>query len=385
MTLLTDGGSMKFPLFDTDIKKDERKFFLNLGPQHPSTHGVLRLVLEMDGEYIIDLDPVIGYAHRMHEKIGESRPWRRFMPHTSRMDYVCALPYNHGYVGLIEKMTGYEVPIRAEYIRVISSELNRIASHLLWVGAFLLDLGAFSPIMYGFEDREHILDILEDVTGSRLTYRYYKVGGVYKDIDEKFIDRTRAFIKRLRKRFTIYDKLVTKNIIFRKRVEGNAVISKDMAIRYGVTGPNLRGSGVRYDVRKSEPYSIYNEFDFEVPIGTTGDSLDRYMVRVLEMEQSLRIIEQALDRLPSGPFKNDKVPRKILLEQGGYAMSVESARGELRYYLVADGTHNPYRLKVRTPSYANLSIIRELCRGMLIADMIAAAGSLDVIIPEIDR
>lgn len=375
---------MIFPVIDIEKEKGTRKFFLNLGPQHPSTHGVLRIVLEMDGEYVLDLDPVIGYGHRMHEKIGESRPWRRFMPNTARIDYVCALPYNHGYVALMEKITGYRPPERAEYIRVITSELNRIASHLLWLGAFLLDLGAFTPIMYSFDDREQILDILEDITGSRLTYRYYRVGGVYQDIDDRFVDGTRTFIKRLRKRFSVYEKLVTDNVIFRKRVEGNGIITKDMALRYGITGPTLRGSGVAYDVRKNEPYSIYNEFDFDVPVGTNGDTFDRYMVRVREMEQSLRIIEQALDRLPSGEFMG-KVPRKIKLQPGSYALSVESARGELRYYLVADGTDIPYRLKIRTPSYSNLSVTRELCRGMLLADLVAAMGSFDVIIPEIDR
>lgn len=375
---------MIFPTADTDMNKGEKQFFLNMGPQHPSTHGVLRVVLEMDGEYVLDLDPVIGYCHRMHEKMGESRPWPSFMPSTSRMDYVCALPYNHGYVNLIERATGIVPSRRAEFIRVITSELNRVSSHLLWLGAYLLDLGAFTPILYCFDDREQILDILEDVTGSRLTYSYHRVGGVYMDIDEKFVNRTKMFIKRLRDRFPMYEQLVTGNIIFRKRVEGIGIINRDMALRYGITGPTLRGSGIRYDIRKNYPYSIYNEFDFEVPVGTNGDCLDRYMVRVLEMEQSLRIIEQALDKLPDGPFLA-KVPKKVKIPAGTYSSSVETGRGELSYHLVSDGTDIPYRLKVRTPSYCNLSILRELCSGMLLADLVAVIGSLDLVIPEIDR
>jgi NADH-quinone oxidoreductase subunit D len=363
---------------------DRHRFLLNMGPQHPSTHGVLQVLLEMDGEYVIDPQPVLGYVHRMHEKMAEMRSWKSFYANTGRMDYVGALPYNHGYVALIEKMAGIEVPPRAEYIRVITSELNRIASHLLWLGAFLLDLGAFTPILYTFDDREHILDILEDITGSRLTYSYYRVGGVYRDVDDKFVEGTRAFIRRMRERFSVYHKLVTTNIIFIKRAEGIGVISKEMACRYGATGPVLRGSGISYDIRKNEPYSIYPEFDFEVPVGTTGDSLDRYQVRVAEMEQSLRIIEQALDRLPEGPFKG-KTPKKIKLPSGDCNFAVEAARGELSYYMVGDGSDKPYRLKIRVPSYSNLSLLPELCRGILLSDLVTVMGSLDLVIPEIDR
>lgn len=360
------------------------RFFLNMGPQHPSTHGVLRVILEMDGEYIIEPQPVLGYGHRMHEKMAECRTCTAFMPNTARMDYAAPLPYNHGYAALIERMVGIEVPPRAEYIRVITSELNRIASHLLWFGALLLDLGAFTPILYSFDDREQILDILEDITGSRLTYCYFRVGGVSKDIDDKFVERTRAFIKRLRKRFDIFEKLVTGNVIFIKRVEGIGIICADMCRRYGATGPVARGSGIAYDVRKNEPYSVYPEFDFEIPVGENGDSLDRYMVRMREMEQSLRIIEQALDKLPDGPYRG-KVPKKIKLPAGDCCFSVEAARGELTYYLVGDGSDIPYRLKIRVPSYSNLSVVPELCRGMLLSDLVAAMGSLDLVIPEIDR
>lgn len=364
--------------------REKRSFYLNMGPQHPSTHGVLRVLLEMDGEYILEPEPVLGYGHRIQEKMGESRTWNGFLPNTARLDYACALIYNHGYVGLIERITGIEAPLRAEYIRVITSELNRIASHLLWLGAFLLDLGAFTPILYTFDDREQILDILEDVTGSRLTHCYFRVGGVSRDVDGKFVEATRAFIKRLRSRFSIYDDLITTNIIFIKRVRDITRFTPDMARRFGATGPILRGTGISYDIRRNEPYSVYPEFDFEVPVGTTGDCMDVYMVRIREMEQSLRIIEQALDRLPDGPFRT-KVPRRLKLPQGDASFSVEAARGELSYYLVSDGSDIPYRLKIRVPSFSNLSLLPELCRNMLLSDLVMVLGSLDLCIPEIDR
>jgi NADH-quinone oxidoreductase subunit D len=364
--------------------QDRHSFFLNMGPQHPSTHGVLRILLEMDGEYVLEAEPVLGYGHRIQEKMGESRTWKGFMPNTARLDYVGALPCTHGYVGLIERMAGIEAPPRAEYIRVITSELNRIGSHLLWLGAFLLDLGAFTPIMYTFDDREQILDILEDVTGSRLTYCYYRVGGVNRDIDESFVVKTRDFIRRLRGRFKIYQDLITDNIIFIKRVRDIVCFTPDMAMRYGLTGPLLRSTGIRYDIRKNEPYSAYSEFDFEVPVGTTGDCMEAYQVRIREMEQSLRIIEQALDRLPEGPVLV-KTPRKLKLPPGDASFSVETARGELAYYLVSDGSDVPYRLKIRSPCFSNLSLLPEVCRDMLLSDLVMVLGTLDLVIPEIDR
>lgn len=367
----------------TDIQHDNR-YYLNMGPQHPSTHGVLRVLLEMDGEYVIEPQPVLGYGHRMQERMAEHKNWMAFMPNTGRMDYAAALPYNHGYVGLFERLCGIEIPERAEYIRVITSELNRIVSHHLWLGAYLLDLGAFTPILYTFIDREKVLDILEDVTGSRLTYCYFRVGGVSKDIDDKFVERTRAFIKYQRERFDVYNKLVTGNIIFIKRAEGVGVIDRDMALRYGVTGPVARGSGINYDVRKNEPYSVYPKFDFEIPLGQNGDSLDRYMVRLNEMEQSLRIIEQALDQLPEGPYLA-KIPKKLKLPAGDSSFAVEAARGELTYYMVSGGGDIPYRLKIRVPSYSNLSVLPELGQGILLSDLVTVMGSMDLVIPEIDR
>lgn len=363
--------------------QDKHRFLLNMGPQHPATHGVLRVILEMDGEYAMGIDPILGYGHRMQEKMGETKTWQGFYPNTGRMDYVGAIPFNHGYVALIERMAGIQVPERAEYIRVIMSEMNRIASHLLGIGAYVLDLGAFTPILYAFDDREDILDALEDITGSRLTYCFFRVGGVPKDIDETFIKRTRAFIENFRTRIPMYNDLVTGNIIFIKRTKDVGIITREMALRYGATGPVIRGSGIPYDIRKSEPYSVYSHFDFDIPTGQNGDSLDRYNVRIQEMEQSLRIIEQALDKLPDGPVFEK--PKKVKIQPGDCSFSVETARGQLTYYLVGDGSDTPYKLKIRVPSFSNLSLIEEMCEGMLIADLVSAMGSLDLVIPEIDR
>jgi len=372
---------------DIEVLEDSRhhRYVLNMGPQHPSTHGVLRVLLELEGEYAMELLPVLGYGHRCHEKIAEFKPAKSFMPNTARMDYLGALIYNQGFAQLLEKAAGIEVPERVEYIRVITSELNRIQSHLLWYGAYLLDLGAFTPIMYSFDDREHILDILEDVTGSRLTYCYARVGGVSKDIDDKFVTRTRAFIDRLRGRFPMYEDLVNGNIILQKRLIDVGELTPQICARYGVTGPLLRGTGVAYDVRRAEPYSIYSKFDFEIPTETKGDCMASFLVRFRELEQSLRIIEQALDGLPEGPIMAAKVPKKLKLPAGDYNSSVEAPRGELSYYLVSDGSDVPYRLKVRTPSYSNLSVVPEMCQGMLLSDVVSAMGALDLVIPEIDR
>ena len=360
-------------------------FVLNLGPQHPATHGVLRVKLEMDGEYIIQAEPVLGYIHRMHEKMGENRTWAQFMPNTARLDYLGALSYNHGYALTVERAASIEVPERAEYIRVITVELNRIASHLLWFGAYVLDLGGMTPIFYAFDDREQILDLLESVTGARLTFCYFRFGGVYNDIDDSFIAGTKEFIKRLRKQMPDYHNLVTKNIIMIKRLKDIGPISQEMARKYGATGPVLRGSGVNYDVRKNESYSVYPEFDFDIPVYDECDSMARYMVRMDEIEQSMRIIEQALEKLPEGPVMAEKVPKNLKPPKGDYYGAVEAARGTFGCRVVSDGTNKAYRLKLRSPTFSNLSLFGEACQGMLLADALALMGSLDLVIPEIDR
>jgi NADH-quinone oxidoreductase subunit D len=364
---------------------EEKTFYLNLGPQHPSTHGVLRIVLEMDGEYIVNSDPVIGYGHRAHEKMAELRTYQQYLPNMGRVDYLHALAYNQCWCMAVEKLAGLVVPERAEYIRVITSELNRISSHLLWFGAYLMDLGAFTPFLYCFDDREQILDLLDRLTGSRLTYCFYRFGGVPADIDDDFIAGCREFVKRLRSRWDDYDNLVTKNVIFIHRTRDVGILTQELALKYGVTGPTLRGSGIAYDIRKSEPFSAYPQFDFEIPIGERGDVLDRYLVRLREMEQSLRIIEQALDKLPGGPIMAEKVPKRLKPAEGEVYTAVETARGEFGIYCVSKGEVKPYRVKLRVPCFSNLSVLGELIKDTMVADAVAILGSIDLVIPEIDR
>jgi len=358
---------------------------LNMGPQHPSTHGVLRIVLEMDGEYILRAEPVLGYIHRMQEKMGENRAYLQYFPNMGRVDYLHALAWNWAYAGAVERLAGIEVPPRAEYLRVISCEMNRICSHLLWWGAYILDLGAFTPILYAFVDREEIMDLLQIITGSRLTYCYFTFGGVTADATPAFIDGTRAFIKSMRSRLPMFKGLVTDNLILRKRCEEIGVIDLDMARRYGATGPVLRGSGVACDTRRHEPYSCYNEFDFAIPTASTCDAMGRYLVRMDEISESLKILEQALDMLPDGPFVNPKAPRKVKPAAGETYFSVESARGKVGVYVQSDGSTTPYRVKLRAPCFSNLSLFAELSAGTLLADAVSILGSLDLVIPEIDR
>jgi NADH-quinone oxidoreductase subunit D len=362
----------------------QETFVLNLGPQHPAAHGVLRVLMTMDGEWITKAEPVIGYIHRMHEKMGENRTWAQFLPNTSRIDYLSAMHYTHAFVGAVERGARIEVPPRAEYIRVITSELNRIASHMVWWGALLSDLGGLTPFLYAFDDRELILDLLEGICGARLTYCYYRFGGLCNDVDDDFLRGARAFVKHMPPRLKMYRDLVTDNIILRKRLEGIGPISAEMCRKYGATGPVIRGSGVAYDVRKVEPYSVYPRFDFKIPTYPEGDSMARYLVRMDEMEQSLRIIEQALGQLPAGPVMG-KVPRVLKLPPGDYCYAVEAARGRFMVRIVSDGRDTPYRVKLRTPSFSNLSLYEEASKGMILPDALAMMGSLDLVIPDIDR
>ncbi|MFZ4437010.1 MAG: NADH-quinone oxidoreductase subunit C [Syntrophales bacterium] len=383
----------KVPVSDEDKRalgssrpeEGEDTFFVNLGPQHPSTHGVLRVVLKMDGEYIEEAEPVLGYLHRMHEKMAENRSYQQFLPNTARMDYLGPMAFNLGYVTAVERLCGIAVPDRANYVRVILTELNRLSSHLMWLGAYLADLGALTPFLFVFDDREQINDILEPVTGSRLTYCYFRFGGLYNDVDEAFITGTKAFIARMRSRFVLYDKLVSGNVIFTNRTRGIGVISKERARKQAVSGPVLRGAGIAMDIRKMEPCAAYGELDFEIPVGTSGDALDMYHVRVREMENAVKIIEQALARLPEGPFMTEKVPKKLKPPKGDLYHTVETPRGELGIYIVSDESDKPYRMKWRVPSFSNLMIFPELAKGNMLADAVAILGSLDLVIPEIDR
>jgi len=366
------------------VAASDETFVLNLGPQHPAAHGVLRIKMTVDGEFVMRAEPVIGYINRMHEKMGENRSLAKFLPNTGRVDYLSALHYNHAFVGAVERAAGIEVPPRAEFIRVITSELNRISSHLVWWSAFLLDLGGFTPLLYAFDDREKILDLLEGVTGSRLTYCYFRFGGLSDDLDQGFVERTRAFVAQMRPRLKMYRQLVTDNIILRKRLDDIGPISPELCRKYGATGPVIRGSGIPYDVRKIEPYSVYSQFDFDIPVYSEGDCMGRYRVRMEEMAQSLRIIEQALDKLPEGPIRG-KVPRVLKLPPGDVCYAVEAARGRLMVRLVSDGKEAAYRVKLRTPSFSNLSLFEEASKGMMLTDALALLGSLDLVIPDIDR
>lgn len=360
-------------------------FVLNLGPQHPAAHGVLRVLMTMDGEWVQRAEPIVGYIHRMHEKMGENRTWAKFLPNTSRIDYLSAMHYTHAFVGAVERGAKIEVPERAEYARVITSELNRISSHLVWWGALLLDLGGFTPILYAFDDREKILDLLEALCGARLTYCYYRFGGLYNDVDDAFLKGTREFVRHMRPRLAMYRDLVTDNIILRKRLEEVGPISATMCRKYGATGPVIRGSGVAYDVRRVEPYSVYPKLDFKIPTYPQCDSMARYLVRMDEMEQSLHIIEQALDMIPAGAFMAAKVPRVLKLPPGDHTYAVEAARGRFMVRIVSDNKEVPYRVKLRTPSLSNLSLFEEASRGMILPDALAMMGSLDLVIPDIDR
>lgn len=373
------------PVSTADGALREEMFTLNLGPQHPATHGVLRVKMTMDGEYIRRAEPVPGYIHRMHEKMGENRTWAQYLPNTSRVDYLSAMHYTHAYVGAVERALGLQPPPRAEYIRVITSELNRISSHLVWFGAFLLDLGGFTPLLYAFDDREKILDLLEGITGARLTYCYYRFGGLCNDVDDTFVRGAREFVAYMRPRLSMYRTLVTDNIILQKRLVGIGLITREQCRKYGATGPVIRGSGVAYDVRRAEPYSVYPELDFDIPVYPEGDSMARYRVRMEEIGQSLRIIEQALARLPDGPVMAANVPRVLKLPPGDYCYAVEAARGRFMVRIVSDGGEIPYRVKLRTPSFSNLSLFEETSRGLLLPDAIALLGSLDLVIPDVDR
>lgn len=364
---------------------DDETYYLNMGPQHPSMHGVLRLLLHLRGELILSCDPIIGYAHRAHEKMAENRPWIQFLPNTSRIDYLSGMIYNMAFCQAVEMMASIEVLPRARIIRIIVSELNRIQSHLLWFGTFLLDIGGITPFLYCFDDREEILAILDRVTGSRLTYAYGLFGGVVQDIDDIFIEQTRSFLKRMRRQAPVYHRLVHENVIFRGRCEGVGVITREVAQAYAITGPNLRAIGVEYDVRRAEPYGGYEQFDFEIPTRTAGDCLARFEVRIAEMEQSCRIIEQALDALPDGPIKPAKFIKKLKPPAGEYYFAVESARGHFGMYMVSDGGDVPSKIKLRTPSFSVLSAMPRVLEGTMVADTIAILGSVDVVLPEIDR
>jgi NADH:ubiquinone oxidoreductase subunit D len=366
-----------------DIKEDN-EFVINMGPQHPSTHGVLRLVCSLKGEIVTNIEPHCGYIHRGIEKMCEKLTYPQIIHLTDRLDYLSAHINNEAVCLCVEKALEIEVPERVKYIRTILDELNRIASHQLWWCSFGMDLGALTCFFYGLRDREKILDIFEETCGGRLIVSYNTPGGLMHDIHPNFQKRVKDFIKYFRKIIHEYDQLLTGNVIMQNRAKGVGYISKEDVIAYGVTGPSGRGSGFSCDVRKKEPYSAYDKVSFNEILYTEGDTFARYMVRMQEMRESMNIIEQLIDNIPEGPY-SAKMKPVIKLPEGEYYQRVEAARGEFGVYIVSNGDKYPYRLKLRSPSFSNLSALNTMAKNQKIADLIAIGGSLDYVIPDIDR
>ncbi len=410
---------------EADIPEDQRHVFmagdspesskrttellLNMGPQHPATHGVLRVVLELDGERVVKATPDLGYLHRGVEKLAEGLTYMQILPHTDRLDYVCAMTNNYAYVRAVEKLIGMTVPERAEYIRTIVAEMQRILGHLFWLGTQALDIGAMTVFFWTFREREVLLDLFEKLCGARLTYNYYRIGGVDSDFTPEIIEGLKGFLKSFPQHIHEYDVLLQRNRIWVARTKGVAVISGEDAINFGLTGPVLRGSGVAYDVRKLEPYGAYDKVDWEVPIGKDGDTYDRYWIRIEEMHQSARIIQQCLDQLPDGPVIADNpqvVPppkpqvmrdmesliHHFILFTHGFKppkgetyCATEVPKGELGFFLISDGGPRPYRMKIRSPSFVHMGAFDHMARGYLIADIVTIFGSYDIVMGECDR
>lgn len=360
------------------------EMLLNVGPQHPSTHGVFRLVVKLDGEIIKEATPVIGYLHRGTEKLAEDLQYTQIIPYTDRMDYLSSMTNNYILVHAVETMMGIEIPERAEYLRILVMELNRIASHLVSFGSFLLDLGATSPFLYAFREREIIINLLNEISGARLTFNYMRVGGVKWDAPEGWIEKVRDFVPYMRKHLAGYHDLVTGNEIFLSRVKGVGKYTKEEAIQYSLSGTNLRGSGMKWDLRKDEPYSIYDRFDFNVVTREEGDVFARYEIRLDEIEESLKIIEQAVEQFPKEGAILAKVPKIIKPPKGEAYVRIEAPRGEIGCYISSEGKKEPYRLKFRRPSFYNLQILPKLLEGENIANLIAILGGVDIVLGEVD-
>ncbi|MHB8361096.1 MAG: NADH-quinone oxidoreductase subunit D [Thermoplasmataceae archaeon] len=361
---------------------------LNMGPQHPSTHGVLRLKLTLDGETVKSVEPIIGYLHRNAEKICELDYYCDSLLYFDRMDYVNSLGMEAGYLEAAEKLLGIPPPERVLWIRTIMAELSRIASHLVWAGAFGLDLGMLTPFFYVFDLREKLLNIFTEASGSRLLTNYMSIGGVYQDFNDKIIYLIKDFLNIFPKKLEEVFNLFVKNDIFISRTKGIGILEKDVAISYGVTGPMLRASGVEYDVRKAEPYLVYDKLNFDIPVSYGKDSLARFLIRYEEMRQSVKILKQAIDKIPDGPYFNPKAKKSMMIRlrgEGEVYARTESSKGEFGVYIVGDGSVKPYRVRVRSPTFKNLSVLRELGRDIMIADLVAISGSIDLVFGEVDR
>jgi NADH-quinone oxidoreductase subunit D len=375
------------PLEEADSGRtflEGNELVLNMGPQHPSTHGVLRVVLKLDGERVNGLECIVGYLHRGIEKIAENRTWVQFGPFVDRFDYTAAVSNTMGYCLAVEKLLGVEVPKRGQYLRVILTELCRLASHQLWLGTHVLDIGAVTPLFYAFRDRELILNVFEKYCGARLTNHAFRIGGCRWDAYEGFSQEVLKICDDLRPQIDEYADLITGNRIWKQRTKGVGYISAEDCLSYAITGPVLRGSGVRWDLRKAQPYGSYDDFEFDIPIGTGGDTFDRYMVRLEEMRQSIRIVRQAVEGLPEGPIIA-RVPKVVKPPAGEAYVSIEAPKGELGYFVVSDGTAQPYRVRVRPPSFINLQALEKMAKGGLVADVVAIIGTLDIVLGEVDR
>lgn len=367
-----------------DTFLDSTELVLNMGPQHPSTHGVLRVILKLDGEKILGTDCVIGYLHRGVEKIAENRTYTQFNPYVDRMDYVAAVSNGLGYCLAVEKLLNVQAPPRAQVVRVILTELNRIASHLLWLGTHALDIGAITPVFYCLREREEALKIFEKYCGARLTTHAFRIGGLLYETYDGFEKDVRDFCTMFLPKVDEYEELLTNNRIWVARLKDVGILSAEECKEYGVTGPVLRAAGVKWDLRKAQPYSGYEKYDFEIPTRQNGDTYDRYVVRMQEMRQSIRIMQQAVDSLAEGPIMG-KVGKVIKPPVGEAYVSIEAPKGELGYYVVSDGATQPYRCRVRPPSFVNLQALSRMIRGGLVADVVAVIGTLDIVLGEVDR
>lgn len=359
------------------------ELLLNVGPQHPSTHGVFRIVVKIDGEVITEATPVMGYLHRGTEKLAENLTYTQIIPYTDRMDYVSAMTNNYVLCHAVETMMGLEIPERADYLRLIVMELQRLASHLVWWGTYLLDIGAMSPFLYAFRERETIINFFNELCGARLTYSYMRVGGVKWDAPDGWIEKVQAFLPVMQKALDEYNQLVSGNEIVLSRLKGIGQYNAQAALDYGLSGANLRCAGIKWDLRKEQPYCLYDRFDFDVPVGVNGDCLDRYTVRMEEMRQSLRILEQAVPQVPEGEVMA-KVPRVIRPPEGEAYVAIESPRGEIGCHIVSKGKDKPYRMKFRRPSFVNLQILPKLLVGENITNLVTILGAIDIVVGEVD-
>jgi len=388
-----------------------RELTISMGPQHPATHGVLRLVLDLDGETVVKCTPYVGYLHRGVEKLAEDRTYLSALPLTDRLDYISSMANNIGYCVAVERLFGIEPPERAKFIRTIVAEMTRISSHIIWLGTHALDIGAMTVFLYSFREREWLLDLFEEICGARLTVSYPRIGGVRNDITQHFLDSLYEFTEIFPSKIEEYETLIDKNRIWLKRTKGIGVISAQEAINWGLTGPMLRGSGVAYDVRKAAPYDAYDKVEFDVPIGKEGDVYDRYRCRMLELRQSTKIIKQCIEKLPKGPIMSPDAPKftlppkenvlknmeslihhfvlitkgPITAPVGEIYSAVEVPKGELGFYIISDGSGRPYRLRLRAPSFVHASVLPRLCEGSLVADVIANIGTIDIVLGECDR